>query len=220
MGLKDDLLAKMQAWKALADARAQQAAPTAVPLLSAELLAKGHPKVSRVVVGDGLVYGVRQGSGFGWCWLIFTMVHCFFMFSGLRGGTVAMNHRLLSNPSLWDFILLGLFYIPFFLVGFGFTLARYRIELTSAAVAVRWRILPWIGWTWRLSAGEEVAVTLAFRGSSEDEQPLPAVVISSQGKEISFGSFLPAGVKEFLAGAILDYYQGAEPSAAPFIPRA
>jgi hypothetical protein len=61
---------------------------------------------------------------------------------------------------------------------------------------------------------------LAFRGSSENKKPVESIVITSLGKETHFGAFLPADVKEFLAGAIRHYY--GDPAAAavstPFIP--
>jgi hypothetical protein len=66
-----------------------------------------------------------------------------------------------------------------------------------------------------------VKVCLAFRGSRENKKPVESVVIASLGKETHFGAFLPAEVKEHLAGLIRDYYgdpASAEDSAAPFIP--
>jgi hypothetical protein len=104
-------------------------------------------------------------------------------------------------------------------VGFAFTLARYRVMLSDAAVVVRWRILPYLGWTWKLAVGEEVLVKLAFRGSKQNKKPVESVVVASLGKEINFGAFLPEDVKEHLAALIQDYY-GASASevAAPFIP--
>jgi len=110
--------------------------------------------------------------------------------------------------------------VPFFLVGFAFSLARYRVTLSDEAFIVRWRILPYLGWTWTLPVGEGVAVTLAFRGSSENKKPVESIVVTSLGKETHFGAFLPVDVKEFLAGAIRHYY--GEPStevvSTPFIP--
>jgi hypothetical protein len=136
-------------------------------------------------------------------------------------GSVKMNGRMITQPDWWHFVLLALFYVPFFLVGFAFTLARYRVTLSDAAVVVRWRIMPYLGWTWTLPVGEDVVVRLAFRGSSENKKPVESVVIMSLGKETHFGAFLPADVKEHLAGLIQDYYGVPDSSgetAAPFIP--
>jgi hypothetical protein len=132
-----------------------------------------------------------------------------------------MNGRLVGQPDGWHFVLLGLFYIPFLLVGFAFTLARYRVTLSDEAVIVRWRILPYLGWTWKLAVGDDVQVKLAFRGSTQNKKPVDSVVVASLGEEHHFGAFLPEDVKERLAGLIQDYYGAPASSgegAAPFIP--
>ena len=221
MGLIQDLGAKLVRMKEEAEARqAAIEAGRAPSKLTDTELAKGHPKVSVVSDFQGVTYGVRLGTWFGWFWLIFTCVHCVALFYGMSQGSVKMNGRMVAQPEWWHFALLTLFYVPFFLVGFAFTVARYRVTLSDAAVVVRWRILPYLGWTWTLPVGEGVAVTLAFRGSRENKKPVESVVVASLGKETHFGAFLPADVKEFLAGAIRHYY--GEPVAAvvstPFIP--
>jgi hypothetical protein len=136
-------------------------------------------------------------------------------------GSVKMNGRMVTQPDWWHFALLTLFYVPFFLVGFAFTLARYRVTLSDAAVVVRWRILPYLGWTWTLPVGDDVVVRLAFRGSKQNKKPVESVVVASLGKEHHFGAFLPEDVKEHLAGLIQDYYgppASSGESAVPFIP--
>jgi len=222
MGLREDFLAKFARLKAEAEAR-QATLLTGRPakVLTEEELIQGHPKVSVANDFQGVTYGVRLGTWFGWFWLIFTCVHGTFMFGAMAAGKVTMTGKLVSQAAWWHFAVLGLFYIPFFLVGFAFTLARYRVMLTDAAVVVRWRILPYLGWTWKLAVGEEVLVKLAFRGSKQNKKPVESVVVSSLGKEINFGAFLPEGVKEHLAALIQDYYGAPASSAestAPFIP--
>jgi len=222
MGLREDFLAKFARLKAEAEAR-QATLLTGRPakvLTEAELI-QGHPKVSVSNDFQGVTYGVRLGTWFGWFWLIFTCVHGTFMFGAMAAGKVTMNGKLVSQAAWWHFAVLGLFYTPFFLVGFAFTLARYRVMLTDAAVVVRWRILPYLGWTWKLAVGEEVLVKLAFRGSKQNKKPVESVVVASLGKEINFGAFLPEDVKEHLAALIQDYYgapASSAESAAPFIP--
>lgn len=222
MGLRDDFLAKFALLKAAADAR--NAALTdgrPAKVLSAEELAQGHPKVSATNDFQGVSYGVRLGTAFGWFWLIFTCVHCVALFYGMSQGSVKMNGRMIEQPDWWHFALLALFYVPFFLVGFAFTIARYRVTLNDEAVVVRWRILPYLGMTWRLPVGDDVTVRLAFRGSKQNKKPLESVVVASLGREHHFGAFLPEDVKERLAGLIQDYYGAPasyEGSAAPFIP--
>ena len=205
------------------DARqAAMAAGREAKALSDEEVTRGHPKVSVESDFQGVSYGVRLGTWFGWFWLIFTCVHCVALFYGLSQGSVKMNGRLVTQPDWWHFALLVLFYVPFFLVGFAFTIARYRLTLTDELVTLRWRILPFLGWTSTLSAGDAVKASLAFRGSRENKKPVDAVVVASQGKEIHFGAFLPEDVKEHLAGLIRHYYGDAPTadagSAAPFIP--
>lgn len=217
MGLREEFLAKFARLKAEAEAR--QAAIEAGRLprkLTDDDLAKGHPKVSVVSDFQGVTYGVRLGTWFGWFWLIFTCVHCAALFYGLSRGSLQMNGRMVEQPDWWHFALLALFYVPFFLVGFAFTVARYQVTLTDDLVTVRWRILPYLGWTWRLPVGETVQVCLAFRGSRENKKPVESVVIASLGKETHFGAFLPADVKDHLAGLIRDYY-GEGPAAEPFL---
>ena len=221
MGLIKDLGAKLVRMKEEAEARnaALQAGRPAKALTDEEL-AKGHPRVSSETDFQGVHYGVRLGTWFGWIWLSFTCLHGAFMFAGLSGGTVKMNGTLIAQANWWHFLLLSLMYVPFLLVGFAFSLARYRVTLSDEAFIVRWRILPYLGWTWTLPVGEGVAVTLAFRGSSENKKPVESIVVTSLGKETHFGAFLPADVKEFLAGAIRHYYGEpvAEVVSTPFIP--
>ena len=223
MGLIQDLGAKLVRMKEEAEARqaALQAGRPAKALTDVEL-AKGHPRVSSETDFQGVHYGVRLGSWFGWIWLIFTCVHCVALFYGMSQGSVKMNGRIVTQPDWWHFALLALFYVPFFLVGFAFTIARYRLTLTDGHVSFRFRILPYLGWTSTLPAGEAVKVTLAYRGSKQNKRPVDSVVVASQGKEIHFGAFLPEDVKEHLAGLIRHYYGDAPTadagSAAPFIP--
>ena len=143
MGLREDFLAKFARLKAEAEAR-QAALETGRPakvLTEAELI-QGHPKVSVANDFQGVIYGVRLGTWFGWFWLIFTCIHCVALFYGMSRGSVKMNGRMIEQPDWWHFGLLALFYVPFFLVGFAFTLARYRVTLSDDKVVVRWRILP------------------------------------------------------------------------------
>ncbi|MFM7741952.1 MAG: hypothetical protein ACKO8X_00425 [Verrucomicrobiota bacterium] len=223
MGLREEFLAKFARLKAAAEARqAAMAAGRDAPALTDEQVARGHPKVSVESGLQGVSYGVRLGTWFGWFWLVFTCVHCVALFYGLSQGSLKMNGRTVAYPEWWHFALLAFFYVPFFLVGFGFTVARYRLTLTDGHVSFRFRILPYVGWTSTLPAGDAVKVTLAYRGSKQNKRPVDSVVVASQGKEIHFGAFLPDDVKERLAGLIRHYY-GEPPSAdagsaAPFIP--
>jgi hypothetical protein len=222
MGLRDDFLAKFVRLKAeLAARQAALALGREAKVLTDEEVARGHPKVKVESGFQGVSYGVRLGTPFGWFWLIFTCVHCAALFYGMSRGSVKMNGRMIEQPDWWHFALLALFYVPFFLVGFAFTIARYRVTLSDDKVVVRWRILPYVGMTWTLPVGEDVVVRLAFRGSKQNKKPVDSVVVASLGKERHFGAFLPEDVKEHLAGLIQDYYgTPASPreSAAPFIP--
>ena len=204
------------------DARqAAMAAGREAKLLTDEEVTRGHPKVKVESDFQGVTYGVRLGTWFGWFWLIFTCVHCVALFYGMFQGSVKMNGRLVTQPDWWHFALLALFYVPFFLVGFAFTVARYQVALADDLFTVRWRILPYLGWTWNLPVGDTVKVCLAFRGSKQNKKPVESVVVASLGKERHFGAFLPEDVKEHLAGLIQDYYgtpASSGESAAPFIP--
>jgi len=181
-------------------------------------LAKGCPGVRTEAGLHGVAHTVRSGSWFGWIWLAFTVVHCFFMFKGFSAGKVKVNGSVVADPSAWQFLFLGLFYAPFFLVGFAFTLARYQVGLSPDKIRVRWRILPFVGWTWDLTTGEQVEVRLAYRGATSNKQPVEAIVVSSQGREIHFASFLAEKKKAYLAAAIRDYYDAnGAPAKADFI---
>lgn len=218
MGIREDFLAKLAAMKQSSTMRdAALLAGRPAKVLTADDLAKGHPKVSVDVGFQATVYETRLGSWFGWFWLVFTCVHCVAMFYGFSNGSVKVNKTLVAHAAWWHCLVLALFYIPFFLVGFAFTVARYRIELTDRQILVRWRVLPYVGWTWILQVGDEAKVALAYRGSRQNNKPSEAIVVASQGKDIDFGAFLADDVKEFLAGAIRYYYAGDEGVAAPFI---
>jgi hypothetical protein len=220
MGIREDFLAKLAAMKQSSVARDAKllAGRPAKVLTDAELM-KGHLKVSAKTGFQATAYETRLGGCFGWFWLAFTCVHCVAMFYGLSDGSVKMSGTIVAHATWWHYLVLALFYVPFFLVGFAFTIARYRVELTDDLITVRWRILPYVGWTWRLPVGDEVKVTLAYRGSSENDKPVEAVIVSSEGKDIDFGAFLANDVKEFLAGAIRHYYgePAAEAGSTPFI---
>lgn len=178
-----------------------------------------HPKVTQRIEGAEQVYVTRQGSWFGWFWLAFTTVHCGFMFYGLAQGAFRVNGELVADPSVWHFLGLAAFYSIFFAVGFAFTLSRYTVRLADSQVTVRYRLFPFVGWTWRLAVGEIIRVALAFRGARENNSAVNAVVLASDGKEISFGSFLAKDVKEYLAGSIDGFYNGAAGESADFIPK-
>ena len=218
MGIREDFLAKLAAMKQSSAAREAKllAGHPAKALSDAELM-KGHPKVSVETGFQATAYETRLGGCFGWFWLVFTCVHYVAMFYGLAGGSVKMGGTVVAHAAWWHYLVLALFYVPFFLVGFAFTIARYRVELTDDLLTVRWRILPYVGWTWRLPVGDEVKVTLAYRGSSENDKPVEAIIVSSEGKDIDFGAFLANDVKDFLAGAIRHYYAGDDVATTPFI---
>ena len=190
-----------------------QSADAAAPSLGVSIEA-GHPKVRRTIEGEAITYDTRLGSCFGWIWLIFTVVHFGFMFYGMSQGSVKLNGRLVSNPDWWMFALLGLFYLPFFVVGLAFTVSRYSVRLTPERLRVRWRFFPGLGWTWELATGADVVVRQAYRGAKENKRPVMAIVVASQGQEIDFGNFLAKDIKAFLVAAIRDYY-GEAPAPAP-----
>lgn len=223
MGFRAHIIAKLTALKADVEARAAtlQAGQPA-KLLTAEEMARGHPKVTSVSDFQGLRYGVRIGGWFGWLWLAFTTVHAGFMLWGLGRGTVTMNGALIAEADGWHYFMMGLIYAPFFLIGFAFSVARYRITLSDAAVTVQWRILPYLGWTWTLPVGADVKVSLAYRGARQNKKPVDSVVVASLDQETHFGAFLAEDVKAFLASAIQDYYGSPAMDvdareAAPFI---
>ena len=209
MGLRKYFIERGASLKAEADALNVALRTGRAPRdLSVFELAQGHSGVSVESSFDRVVYGLRTGSLGGWCWLLFTCAHCGLLFHSLWQGSFKMNvnGRLVRPEFWWNALKLGLFYLPFFFVGFAFTVARYRVVLTRAQVMVRWRILPYLGWTWTLHAGQEVEVRLAYRGSTKNDRPVESVVVSSQGKEVAFGAFLETEVKEYTAAAISSFY--------------
>ena len=221
MGLQEDLLTAFTRLKAESDA--QQAALLAgrpARVLRGEERAKGHPKVSVESDSPGLAYGVRLSTDFGWLWLIFTCFHCGALAYAMFQGPGLINGQMVDRLEWQFFALVALVYMPFFLIGFALTVSRYRVVLTDAAVIVRWRIVPYLGWTWTLPTGGDVEVRLAYRGTRVNGKPLESIVIDSLGREFRFGALLPLDVKEHLAGLIRDYYSATsveDGSAAPFI---
>jgi hypothetical protein len=94
---------------------------------------------------------------------------------------------------------------------------RRRLTLTASFVESRLRTLPGVGWTSRLAVHGAVRAFLAPRGGKVNGRPVDAVVVSSGGEEVSFGSFMDDDLKAYLAALINDYYGGAEAAPAPFI---
>jgi hypothetical protein len=110
MGLIQDLGAKLVRMKEEAEARnAALQAGRPAKALTDEDLAKGHPRVSSETDFQGVHYGVRLGTWFGWIWLIFTCVHCVALFYGMSQGSVKVNGRMVTQPDWWHFALLALF---------------------------------------------------------------------------------------------------------------
>jgi hypothetical protein len=187
------------------------------PVLTEAQVAAGHPKVSVESDFQGLTYGARLNSMFGWIWLVLVNVIFGFLLFATIKGSARINGRLVVHPTWGDYAQLVGSYVPFLLAGIALTAARYRVTLTDDRVVVRWRVLPYVGWTWSLAVGEQVAVKLAYDGTEVNGDPVPAVVMSSEGEQLSFGSLLKEDVKEYLAGAIQHYYGvPAEPPA--FVP--
>lgn len=199
--------------------RTEQDAEGGEVVVASAATAAAHPKVSQRVEGVEQVYATRQGSWFGWFWLTFTTVHCAFMFYGLAQGTVRVNHQVVTHPTVWHFLGMAAFYSIFFAVGFAFTLSRYTVRLRDDLLTVRYRLFPFVGWTWKLAVGETIKVSLAFRGARENGNAVSAVVLTSDGKEVSFGSFLAKDVKQHLAAAIDRFYNGSDGATADFISR-
>lgn len=193
----------------------------AAVVVSGGPVSPSHPKVKERLEGTERVYVTRQGNCFGWFWLAFTTIHCALMFWGLVHGQVhsGRNGPVIADPSVWHYLGFVAFYSVFFAVGFAFTLSRYTVRLRDDLITVRYRLFPFVGWTWQLAAGEAVQVSLGYRGARSNGRAEKAVVVVSDGKEINFGSFLEADVKGYLASSIDAYYNAPESGPAEFIPR-
>ena len=187
------------------------------PVLTDVQVTAGHPKVSVESGFQGLSYGARVSTKFGWLWMTLATAILILMLYSTAKGVVRINGQLVVEPYWWHYLQLIAFYVPFLLIGFAFTMSRYRVTLADDRITVRWRIIPFIGWTWSLAVGNQVTVKLAYNGTEINGKPVPAVVIASDGKEISFGSMLKDDVKEYLAGAIQHYY-GVPVETNPFAP--
>lgn len=172
--------------------------PTGPDTTAAEdsaLAAAGHPKVSQWSEGDDLVLGARLSTTFGWIWLVLSLL--------IFGGVFI---AFLSEHDAGSLAVLGFFGGFCILFGLAFSIGTYRIRLQPNRVTVRWRVIGPLGWTWTLSAGDSVDVRLAYRGADSNNRPELAVVVMSEEKEISFGSFLPDDIKAVLAASIRAYY--------------
>ncbi len=169
--------------------------PGASAAEDATLAAIGHPKVSQRSEGDDLILGTRLSTTFGWVWLVLSLL--------IFGGVFI---AFLSEHDVGSLAVIGFFGGFCILFGLAFSVGTYRIRLQSERVTVRWRIIGPLGWTWMLPAGESVDVHLAYRGAESNNRPELAVVVASEDKEISFGSFLPDDIKAVLAAAIRTYY--------------
>jgi hypothetical protein len=222
MGLLERFQDKLIALKAEGRMRLKhQLEGEKAPVLTEAQVAAGHPKVSVESDFQGLSYGARVSTKFGWLWMSLATAFFVLMLYSVAQGVVRINGRLVTTPEWWHYLQMTAIYVPFLLIGFAFTMARYRVTLTDGQITVRWRIIPFLGWTWSLAVGDQVRVKLAFDGTEINGKPVPAVVMASGGKEISFGSMLKDDVKEYLAGAIQHYYgvpEEVNPSVTPDLP--
>jgi hypothetical protein len=185
----------------------------------ADLVLKGHPKAVAETVGDTAVLSIRSGGGlFAWIWLGVSLV-CTLIFAAVwvSGGEMRVNGRVIQNPGPLHYA--AFFAIPtlFAMAGVLMLFVRRRVTLTAAFVESRMRMLPGFGWTSRLAVRGPVTAFLAPRGAKVNGRPVDAVVISSGGAEISFGSFMPEDLKAYVGAVINDYYGAASAGPAPFI---
>jgi hypothetical protein len=222
MGLLERFQDKLIALKAQGRMRLKhQLEGEKAPVLTEAQVAAGHPRVSVESGFQGLSYGARVTTAFGWVWMTLVTAAFVVMFYATANGTVRINGRLVTEPAWWHYLELTALCVPFLLVGCALTMSRYRVTLTDDQIVIRWRVIPFLGWTWRLAVGDQVSVRLAYDGTEINGKPVPAVVMASGGKEISFGSMLKDDVKEYLAGAIQHYYgvpEEVNPSVPPDLP--
>jgi hypothetical protein len=207
MGLLERFQDKLIALKAQGRMRLKhQFEGEKAPVLTDAQVAAGHPKVSVESDFQGLSYGARVSTKFGWLWMSLATAFFVLMLYSVAQGVVRINGRLVTAPEWWHYLQLTALYVPFLLIGFAFTMSRYRVTLTDDRITIRWRIIPFVGWTWGLAVGDQVTVKLAYNGTEINGKPVPAVVVTSQGGETSFGCMLKDDIKEYLAGAIQHYY--------------
>lgn len=184
-----------------------------------ELLSGGHPKVAAEQSGDEVVLLVRSGGGlFAWIWTGASLLLLgVFAAAVLLGAELHINGRLIREPGPEHYAVFLL--VPaLFALGGGATLAaRRRITLSPSSVRSELLLLPRVGWSERLAVTGPVNPFLAHRGASMNNRPVEAVVVSSGGEEISFGSFMGEDLKAYLVAVIADYYGTDDPAGAPFI---
>lgn len=134
----------------------------------------------------------------------------------LSGGEMRINGRLITDPSPWHHAIFLSIPTLFFLAGLAMLRLRRRIILTSRSLVTELRTVPGLGWTTRLEVSGPVTAFLAHRGARMNDRPVAAVVVSSGGREASFGSFMEEDLKEYLVAVIADHYGAGDPSA-PFL---
>lgn len=184
-----------------------------------DLLAAGHPKVKAESVGEAAVVEVRPGGGlFAWIWLSVSLLMLVIFGVVLTAGPeMRVNGRLIRDPGPWHYAAFLSLPALFTLAGLMMLNVRRRLTLTASFVESRLRTLPGVGWTSRLAVHGAVRAFLAPRGAMVNGRPVDAVVVSSGGEEVSFGSFMDDDLKAYLAALINDYYGGVEAAPAPFI---
>ncbi|MFM9015933.1 MAG: hypothetical protein ACKOLZ_00225, partial [Verrucomicrobiota bacterium] len=183
-----------------------------------ELLAAGHPKVTADQSGRTVVLHVRSGGGlvariwFGVS-LLLLAIFAAIVFSGAE---MRVNGRLIKEPGPEHYALILLLPALFTLAGVAMLALRRRLTLTPDQVRSEILLPAGLGWSERLAVHGPASAFLAFRGAKVNGRAVDAVVVSSGGKEISFGSFMEEGLKEYLVAVIADHYGAGEPSA-PFL---
>lgn len=136
----------------------------------------------------------------------------------LSGGEMRINGRLITDPSPWHHALFLGIPVLFTLPGLAMLRVRRRIILSSRSLVTELRTIPGLGWTTRLEVSGPVTAFLAHRGAKMNGRPVDAVVVSSGGREASFGSFMSEDLKAYLVAVIADHYGTSEEAASPFIP--
>jgi hypothetical protein len=141
----------------------------------------------------------------GWFWLPFSVFHS----SVFYYATLNSDMHWLSKIGQMCFFIM--FYTPFYAIGlFNIFGVSYHIMVSHSMLTFKYSVLYIFGETNQLKIVSKPQVELAFRGTRLNEVEVLDIVVSSERREIFFGSSFSYEAREYLNAEIQRFYSSWE----------